>query len=594
MKAGMEGHARAVIVIPAFDPTSTLLTLVARLRADLRRSIIVVDDGSSAMCRATFLALAAQPGVEVLSHAVNLGKGHALKTALNHFLLRGPADAPGVVIASADGKYQVDDIRRVAERLEQQPASLVLGRRTCEGDVGFRTRAGQVITRALFRILIGRRLVDPQTSLRAIPRSFIPTLLEIEEGQYEFELAMLVRAAARRLAIVEVPTAADARGPGTHFSPLRDSLRIHFVFLRFLALSIATASLDFALFLAAYLGAHNILLATVVARTGAGTFNFIASRTLVFRSRGSMAREALKYAVLVVVLMGISYSVVTSLVIFGGLGVYVSKLLAEGTLFAASFGLQNLLVFPDREPAHGKSARSAPGRTDWDAYYRTPAAFAPVTRKITEWGILRDARRFAGDANLGHIAELGGGNSAFLLAFRRRFPDAQLSAIDNNALGLGLLGSRLSGDPQLTLIETDVLAPVTAPLNADLVYSVGLVEHFDRAGTARAIGAHFAHVKPGGLVLITFPTPTWLYRATRRLAERAGIWGFPDERPLGLGEVAEGIAQYGHVLGSRTNWAIVLTQGVIVARRYPAPHATPIGTRESGIGNREPKVEASV
>ena len=178
-------------------------------------------------------------------------------------------------------------------------------------------------------------------------------------------------------------------------------------------------------------------------------------------------------------------------------------------------------------------------------------------------------RRFAGDAGLQHIAELGGGNSAFLTAFRRRFPDAQLSALDNNALGLSLLAGRLPGDPRLTTIETDVLASVTQPLCADLVYSIGLIEHFDRTGTARAIAAHFAHVRPGGLVLITFPTPTWLYRLTRRIAERAGIWAFPDERPLDVREVTDGIAHHGQVLGARINWAIVLTQGVIVARRSP-------------------------
>ena len=43
--------------------------------------------------------------------------------------------------------------------------------------------------------------------------------------------------------------------------------------------------------------------------------------------------------------MSVSYTLVTGLVIFVGLGVYTAKLLAETTLFAANFAVQRLLVF---------------------------------------------------------------------------------------------------------------------------------------------------------------------------------------------------------------------------------------------------------
>jgi hypothetical protein len=208
-----------------------------------------------------------------------------------------------------------------------------------------------------------------------------------------------------------------------------------------------------------------------------------------------------------------------------------------------------------------------PGRTDWNAYYLNPATFAPLTRWITKRGILRDVERFRQGAPLRHVAELGGGNSTVLGAFRARFPDARLSAIDSNALGLRLLEARTARDADLSTIEADVLAPVVDALGADLVFSVGLVEHFGAGDTARAIGAHFAHVRPGGLVLITFPTPTWLYRLARGIAEAAGVWAFPDERPLDLGEVTREMRRHGDVLGVRINWPIVFTQGVVVARR---------------------------
>ena len=72
---------------------------------------------------------------------------------------------------------------------------------------------------------------------------------------------------------------------------------------------------------------------------------------------------------------------------------------------------------------------------------------------------------------------------------------------------------------------------------------------------------------PGGLVVITYPTPTWLYRIIRWAAERAGVWEFPDERPLSSAEVTTEVARHGRILDVRLNWPVVLTQGIVAARR---------------------------
>jgi trans-aconitate methyltransferase len=207
-----------------------------------------------------------------------------------------------------------------------------------------------------------------------------------------------------------------------------------------------------------------------------------------------------------------------------------------------------------------------PTPTDWDAYYRKPATFAPLTRRITVREILADIDRLAGHPPPGHIVELGGGNSGFLRGLRERFPDARLTAVDRNALGLELVEREMAGDANVATIERDIFAPSDIS-DADVVFSVGLIEHFDPDGTARAVAVHFAHVKPGGLVIITFPTPTWLYRLVRGAAELAGVWAFPDERPLQTGEVLREVERHADVLDVRINWPIVLTQAIVVARR---------------------------
>jgi glycosyltransferase involved in cell wall biosynthesis len=355
----MGDSRRAVIVMPAYEPAARFVEVVEALSGD-GREIVIINDGSSAECLAAFTRVAALPHVTVLEHAVNLGKGQALKTAFNHFLLNAPAGAVGVVTADADGQHLPEDIRRVAQRLEQDDRALILGSRAFSGAalnhaVPLRSRFGNVMTRAVFKLLVGRALTDTQTGLRGIPRGFLGELLQVEAGRYEFELEMLIRAQQRQLPIEEMPIAtvygAFAK---SHFNPLRDSLRIYFVFLRFISLSIITAAIDYAAFAIVFTARHDVFTAIVTARVISASFNFIVNRRVVFRSRGNAVFEALKYVTLVIALMSISYGLITTLVTVAGMNVYLAKVLVEGTLFAASFALQNLVVFAGR-PHSGNS-----------------------------------------------------------------------------------------------------------------------------------------------------------------------------------------------------------------------------------------------
>ena len=79
--------------------------------------------------------------------------------------------------------------------------------------------------------------------------------------------------------------------------------------------------------------------------------------------------------------------------------------------------------------------------------------------------------------------------------------------------------------------------------------------------------AHFDALRPGGTLILTFPTPTPLYRATRRLIEMLGMWKFHDERPLGAAEVSEAIRERGDIVYQKTLWPLILTQHLIVARK---------------------------
>lgn len=212
---------------------------------------------------------------------------------------------------------------------------------------------------------------------------------------------------------------------------------------------------------------------------------------------------------------------------------------------------------------------SEPKATDWDAYYRAVPSYTSVTRRISAAKLARLFRQFIINPPVS-FCELGGANSCFVEGLGQALPIKSYHVIDLNELGLSLLGGKRVPFP-LTHENGDVLQlPKATQDNFDVVYSVGLIEHFDREGTAAAIASHFAVCRPGGLVLITFPTPTAPYRAIRAIAEMTGKWSFHDERPLGFSEVLATAEKHGELLHRSINWMIGLTQGYVVLRKPDA------------------------
>jgi len=204
--------------------------------------------------------------------------------------------------------------------------------------------------------------------------------------------------------------------------------------------------------------------------------------------------------------------------------------------------------------------------TDWTRYYESPFITAHVTRRITGH-VLVNTLSAAGFPESAGIIELGGGNSAFCDTLIQHFRASRYTVIDSNPRGIELFREK-HPQQQTGAVRADILTLNSALIEpADLVFSVGLVEHFTEEQTKIAIRRHFELAKPGGLVLITFPAPNLSYRLIRRAAEALGLWRFPDERPIRLEDAAALCAEHGEVLAKRLNRAILLTQGIVLARK---------------------------
>ena len=335
---------KPVIVIPAYKPDSTLLSLVEALKP-FQSHIIIVNDGSGEAFRPLFDSLKGNAGLTLLEHAVNLGKGQALKTAFNHFLIHFSNHSSGVITADADGQHLPKDIIKMSEEFTRHPHELILGIRTFSGNIPWKSQFGNRLTRFIFKLLIGQNVQDTQTGLRAIPKEFLKPLLKTTSNGYDFELDMLIMA-AQEIKMRELPieTVYKDNNKGSHFNPLVDSLKIYFVFFRYLTFSIVSGLLDFFSFSFAFLITQNILLSESLARLFSGSCNFLFNKEIVFKSKDNVLPEASKYALLCAVNLVFFYALINGLT-FAGVNVYASKMIALIGLFLANFAIQRLMIF---------------------------------------------------------------------------------------------------------------------------------------------------------------------------------------------------------------------------------------------------------
>ena len=536
-----------VLLIPAYRPGPELPQLVESLVPEaVFRDIVIVDDGSGPEYAKIF---AACPTV-ILTHPQNLGKGAALRTGMAHVLSAYP-DC-GVVTADADGQHHRDDIVRVARRLEREPECLVLGFREFGGEVPGRSRLGNKLASLVFHLLIGHKLRDTQTGLRGIPRHVMADLISIQSTGYEFELAMLTAAKHLSIPIVEEPirTIYAPGNPTSHFNPWKDSMRIGFVLARFTMLSVATAVLDNLVFYGAIQTGLTAGVSQIAARAVAVLVNYPLARRAVFLSQEPHKSTLVRYLALVIASGFISFQLLTHLQSWLGVTVLQAKMLAESALFILNFIAQRDFVFLRRRHA---------GATDWDAYYKTVPPTARLTRRYTGAVLVNALRTFGG--KIDRLVEFGGANSCFLETIEAEIAPREYHVVDTNAYGLSLLEKR-----RVRTHQQDCRA-VMLDLQADAVFSIGLIEHFDPAGTREAILSHFAILKPGGCAIISFPTPTLLYRIARWLTEAVGAWKFPDERPLGREEVLQAVNGIAKVEFEKILWPLVFTQRLMVFRK---------------------------
>lgn len=340
---------KSIIIIPAYEPDQRLISLLKELRAGSDAELIVVNDGSSQEAESIFKE--AESYGKVLGHHKNYGKGRAVKTALEY--IEKQEWKGEVVIADADGQHAVPDIFLLLKAASMKSGVLVTGCRSFHGNIPFRSRMGNQITRITFRLMSGKWLKDTQTGLRAFDTGLIPRLLAVPGERYEYETNALLMCVKKKISIVEVSvkTIYLEGNKSSHFRVLRDSARIYMNMFKFASSSFLSFCVDYLcygliLYTAVRLRlSHAIVISNLSARVISASFNYYLNRKYVFESRGSCWRSGVKYGALAAFILLVNTAFLVWLTKDKGINGWAAKFGVEISMFVMSFLVQKLLIF---------------------------------------------------------------------------------------------------------------------------------------------------------------------------------------------------------------------------------------------------------
>lgn len=339
-----------ILVIPSLNPDDKLIQLLQSIRQTLTTiPILIVNDGSGEYYQPIF-DQAKQFNCIVVDHAVNRGKGAALKTAMQYILIHYPT-VNFLVTIDSDGQHKVVDMLGCMEAARLNPSALLLGTRQFGNDVPFRSKFGNILTRNILKLITGIELEDTQTGLRVIPRFFLPALLKLKGDRFEYETNMLVLTKEMKIPIVTHPiqTVYLEDNVSSHFKVVSDSIKIYSVFIKCLVSSVMSFAVDLLAYaliinLLAAISFTSIYMASFSARAISSIFNYYVNRELVFKDHSRS--NFLKYFLLVIFQIALSSLLVYLLfLLLEGENTVFLKMVVDSLLFFLSYFVQKHLIF---------------------------------------------------------------------------------------------------------------------------------------------------------------------------------------------------------------------------------------------------------
>ena len=196
------------ILIPVFNERSTIARVICRVAAlPLEKEIVIIDDCSTDGTIEILNQLQGVPGINIVFHSENQGKGAALRTGFEQ--VQGDI----IVIQDADLEYDPREIPKLVAPIMRGEAAIVYGSRFIgdeQQDDSWMHRFGNGLLTQASNFFSGLQLTDMETCYKAF-HSEVLKCLDVDQDRFGFEPELTAKLARRGYRFMEVPISYQPR-----------------------------------------------------------------------------------------------------------------------------------------------------------------------------------------------------------------------------------------------------------------------------------------------------------------------------------------------------------------------------------------------
>jgi glycosyltransferase involved in cell wall biosynthesis len=195
------------VIMPVYNERETLSEILAQVRAvDLRKEIVVVDDGSTDGTRDILREEEKKGDLKVFYHQANKGKGAAVRTGLEH------ASGDVIIIQDADLEYDPREYPKLLKPILEGEAEVVYGSRSLvfKETMFFLQALGNKIVTLVTNLFYGIALSDMETCYKVF-RAEVVKSIPLRSRRFEFEPEITAKLLKRGYRIHEVPISYKGR-----------------------------------------------------------------------------------------------------------------------------------------------------------------------------------------------------------------------------------------------------------------------------------------------------------------------------------------------------------------------------------------------
>ena len=214
----------ACAVIPVYNHEHAIAAVVDGVKAH-GLPVLLVDDGCNEACARELERLSATPGVKLLRHERNRGKGAAVATGLLAASEMGHSHALQV---DADGQHTLGDIDRFLEEAQEHPDSIICGCPLFDASIPRVRFYGRYLTHGMVWFeTLSFDIRDSMCGFRLYPLAAVqPLLARGKVGErMDFDTEILVRLHWREVSMRWVDTRVSYPSDGvSHYRMVLDNV----------------------------------------------------------------------------------------------------------------------------------------------------------------------------------------------------------------------------------------------------------------------------------------------------------------------------------------------------------------------------------